>query len=351
MARIEAQGIAHRYGAEEGWAVDELSHTFADGTASAVLGPSGCGKTTLLSIISGLLRPSRGALRIDGREVTGLPPRERGVAQVFQFPVVYGAMSVFDNLAFPLRNAGVTERELRPRVGATAELLGLEDALAAKARTLSPGDQQLVSLGRGLVRPDAAALLLDEPLTVIDPHRRWEIRRKLREVHRRSSVTLVYVTHDQTEALTFADEVVVMDRGRVLQVGTPRELFEWPAHTFVGHFIGSPGMNFLPCRSAGEAVLVDDQRLPVPPPAPSDELELGIRPEFLELLPAPAADAAPVRVRAVAEMGDHRQVVVALGDRLLQVRVPDGAPIAAERGWLRFPAEWVRFYRKGRLLT
>lgn len=354
MARIELEDVAHRYDSDAAWALDGLNHTFRDGSASAILGPSGCGKTTLLSILSGLLRPTRGALRIDGRDVTVLPPRERRIAQVFQFPVVYEAMTVFQNLAFPLRNAGMAPGETRTRVEATAELLGLSAQLDRQAKALSAGEQQLVSLGRGLVRSDTAALLLDEPLTVIDRLRRWEIRQKLRQVHQQTNATLVYVTHDQTEALTFADEVAVMNDGRILQVGTPRELFEHPQHTFVGHFIGSPGMNFLPCRLAGQEVVVDDVRLPIDrggiAEAIEGELELGIRPEFLELASRPLAGAAAVRIRSVTQLGDHHLVEVALGERSLRVRVPEGAPVPTEQGFLRFPPEWIRLYRDGRLL-
>ncbi|MCP3982740.1 MAG: ABC transporter ATP-binding protein [bacterium] len=354
MARIDVEDVAHRYDADAAWAVDALTHTFRDGSASAILGPSGCGKTTWLSILSGLLRPTRGRLHIDGREVTALPPRQRKIAQVFQFPVVYDAMTVFENLAFPLRNGGVAKEELKTRVEATAELLGLTASLDRRASGLPADEQQIVSLGRGLVRSDTAAVLLDEPLTVIDPLRRWEIRQKLRRVHQQTNTTLVYVTHDQTEALTFADEVVVMDRGRVMQVGTPRELFEYPQHTFVGHFIGSPGMNFLPCRLAGHELVVEGHRVPIDRAAFGDsgeaELELGIRPEFLELTSDRAEGSVPARIRSVTALGDHHLVTVACGERPLQVRVPEGAPIPTQRGFLRFPPEWIRLYHDGRLL-
>ncbi len=385
MARIELEGITHRYApgpdrkpgdnaepvglgatdAEPGGleaadlAVDEVSHVFRDGVAAALLGPSGCGKTTLLSIISGLLRATRGRVLLDGVDVTDRPPRERRVAQVFQFPVVYETMTVFDNLAFPLRNDGVNEGEIRRRVSEVAEMLGLEARLGQKARALSADERQTVSLGRGLVRPDVAAILLDEPLTVIDPQRRWEIRRKLRQIHQQSSATLVYVTHDQTEALTFADEVVVMNRGRVLQVGTPKELFERPQHTFVGHFIGSPGMNFLPCRVAGSEALVDSVRVPLgfglaagaSAGRAADMLELGIRPEFLQLDSRPAPGCVRVQVRSVVELGDRRLVTVALGDHPLVVRVPEGARVPADSAFLRFPPQHVCLYREGQLIS
>src|SRR5262245_15525865 len=177
MARIELQGIAHSYtntpGSERDFAVKPLDLIWEDGGAYALLGPSGCGKTTLLGIISGLLRPTQGSIWMDGRDVTQLAPSRRNVAQVFQFPVIYDTMTVFDNLAFPLRNRGVSESETRTRVERVAEILDLRADLARRASGL-PGDlKQRISLGRGLVRKDVAAILLDEPLTVIDPHLRW----------------------------------------------------------------------------------------------------------------------------------------------------------------------------------
>jgi len=365
VAAIELAELAHHYGREPrdesgeptDWAVDRVTHVFRDGSASALLGPSGCGKTTLLSIISGLLRATRGRVLLDGVDVTASSPRERRVAQVFQFPVVYEAMSVFDNLAFPLRNDGMPEPEIRRRVPEIAEMLGLEGRLGRKARSLTADERQTVSLGRGLVRSDVAALLLDEPLTVIDPERRGALRRRLREIQRRSSATLVYVTHDQTEALTFAEEVVVMNRGRILQVGTPRELFERPRDTFVGRFIGSPGMNFLPCRVSGSQLYIDEVGLPAGPAAASGApgegaLELGVRPELLELLPRPAPGSVPVAVRAVVERGDHRLITVALGAREhpIVVRAREGSGIPADAGFLHFPPRHLRLYREGKLI-
>ena len=228
------------------WAVKRLDVEWAEGSANALLGPSGCGKTTLLNIVSGLLRPTEGAVFFDERDVTAAPPDARNIAQVFQFPVVYDTMSVFDNLAFPLRNRGVPAAEVDKRVREIAALLDLEPMLMQRAAGLTADGKQKISLGRGLVRDDVNVIMFDEPLTVIDPHLKWRLRGKLKELHQRLRPTMIYVTHDQTEALTFADQVLVMNEGTVVQSGTPVELFERPRHTFVGHFIGSPGMNVLP---------------------------------------------------------------------------------------------------------
>src|SRR5918994_2892729 len=255
MARIDLVDLAHSYGgndaAPESFALKPVTMTWRQGGAYALLGPSGCGKTTLLNLISGIVTPSRGKILFDDVDITPLSTQKRNIAQVFQFPVIYDTMTVGQNLAFPLKNRGVPKAEIDARVKQIADLLDLTPYLGRKATRLTADAKQKISLGRGLVRSDVAAILFDEPLTVIDPHLKWQLRSTLKDIHRALDITMIYVTHDQTEALTFADKVVVMHDGAVVQTGTPDELFERPAHTFVGHFIGSPGMNLLPCRVEG----------------------------------------------------------------------------------------------------
>ena len=223
MARIELD-LAHSYRsdprADEDYALLPLKMEFADGGAFALLGPSGCGKTTLLNLVSGLLTPSQGTVRFDGRDVTRASPQERNIAQVFQFPVVYDTMTVAENLAFPLRNRKLPADRIQRRVGQIAEMLELSGQLDERAANLAADAKQKISLGRGLVREDVSAVLFDEPLTVIDPHLKWQLRRKLKQIHQELRLTLIYVTHDQVEALTFAEQVVVMTRGRAVQVGS-----------------------------------------------------------------------------------------------------------------------------------
>ena len=232
MAEIEFRDVAHSYlrapKRAEDYALQPMDMTFRDGGAYALLGPSGSGKTTLLNIISGLIFPSEGQVLLDGVDVTRLPTAQRNIAQVFQFPVIYDTMTVFDNFAFPLRNRKVREPEVRRRVVEVAEMLGLADVLNRRAAGLAADAKQKISLGRGLVRSDVAAILFDEPLTVIDPHAKWLLRRSLKQIHQELKLTLVYVTHDQSEALTFADQVVVLHEGRAVQVGSPTDLFERP---------------------------------------------------------------------------------------------------------------------------
>ena len=261
MARIDLVDLAHSYGGndapQESFALKPVTMTWRQGGAYALLGPSGCGKTTLLNLISGIVTPSRGKILFDGADITPLSTQKRNIAQVFQFPVIYDTMTVGQNLAFPLKNRGVPKAEIDARVDEIADLLDLTPYLDRKATRLTADAKQKISLGRGLVRSDVAAVLFDEPLTVIDPELKWQLRSKLKALHRELDLTMIYVTHDQTEALTFADTVVVMHDGRVVQSGTPAELFDKPAHTFVGYFIGSPGMNIVPAEVSGHEARID----------------------------------------------------------------------------------------------
>jgi glycerol transport system ATP-binding protein len=355
MARIELHDLAHTYrprpGAPGDYALRTLNVTLEDGGAYALLGPSGCGKTTLLNIVSGLLRPTRGQVLFDGRDVTALPPEARNIAQVFQFPVVYDTMTVFDNLAFPLRNGGWKGADTRRRVEEVADLLELTPDLGKRASRLTADAKQKISLGRGLVRPDVAALLLDEPLTVIDPRLKWLLRRKLKQIHQQLAVSLVYVTHDQTEALTFADQVVVMTDGEVVQTGTPQELFEAPAHTFVGHFIGNPGMNFLPCAIRDGAAELEGLSLALPDrhrPAleAAGSVQLGIRPERIEVGAQPLAGGHAARLLSVQPLGAHTLLSVELARQRLWAKLPDGVEPGLQPGpcWVRLPPEHILIY-------
>jgi glycerol transport system ATP-binding protein len=288
MSQITLSKLAHSYSPapkdEADFALKEMDHTWQDGGAYALLGASGCGKTTLLNIISGLVRPSQGRVLFGDRDVTDAETTERNIAQVFQFPVVYDTMTVRDNLAFPLRNRGMDAGYIAKRVGQIAQMIGMEGDLDRKARGLTADAKQKISLGRGMVREDVNAILFDEPLTVIDPHMKWELRTQLKSLHREFGHTMIYVTHDQTEALTFADKVVVMHDGRVVQMGTPEELFETPAHTFVGYFIGSPGMNLLDATVAGTTATVGGATLPLGAAyAAQGRVQIGIRPEYVRL--------------------------------------------------------------------
>src|SRR5262245_63999625 len=290
MSKIKLDQLRHSYVANpqrpEDWGLKEMSVELRDGGAYALLGPSGCGKTTLLNLISGLLKPTKGRISFDAADVTDKTPEERNIAQVFQFPVIYDTMTVQDNLAFPLRNRGVPAAEVDKREKEVGAMLDLGHMLNKRASGLTADGKQKISLGRGLVRSDVNVIMFDEPLTVIDPHLKWQLRSKLKELHHRTRRTMIYVTHDQTEALTFAEKVVVMHEGSVVQIGSPVELFERPRHTFVGHFIGSPGMNILPCEVSGDGVHFAGRRIDVenPPREPlhGRHTEIGVAPEFIK---------------------------------------------------------------------
>ncbi|WP_163557442.1 ABC transporter ATP-binding protein [Halomonas sp. NO4] len=355
MAEITLKSLAHTYLAEpagpEDYAIREMDHVWQQGGAYALLGPSGCGKSTLLNIISGLLQPSSGEVLFDGRSVNALPPEERNIAQVFQFPVVYDTMTVYDNLAFPLRNVKTPESRVHERVTEVADVLELTAQLKRKARNLTADEKQKVSMGRGLVREDVTAILFDEPLTVIDPQLKWKLRRKLKEIHRRFNITMVYVTHDQLEASTFADKIAVMYEGQVVQFGTPRELFERPSHTFVGYFIGSPGMNFLDVALRGGAVMAGDVALPVSGAlrdaiagARSSNVKLGIRPEFIEVHPEPVAGSVMADVEDAQDLGTYQILSLRLGEHALKARVEEGGAVPRRTAHLRFPEERLGLY-------
>jgi glycerol transport system ATP-binding protein len=355
MATIELD-LAHAYKpdprSDDDYALLPLTMRFDDGGAYALLGPSGCGKTTLLNIVSGLVKPSQGSVRFDGVDVTPRTPQQRNIAQVFQFPVIYDTMTVAENLAFPLRNRGVAADRIARRVGQVAEMLELSDQLDRRAAGLAADAKQKISLGRGLVREDVSAVLFDEPLTVIDPHLKWQLRRKLKQIHQELRLTLIYVTHDQVEALTFAEQVVVMTRGRAVQTGSASELFDRPQHTFVGHFIGSPGMNFLPAEAGADGSLsVAGRRVGPAPPglAGRGALTLGVRPEYVGLAGEGADGALPATVRATQDIGTYWLVNAQVGDdpaSVVRVRLGSHVqvPDAGDAVWLRIVGPRTCFY-------
>ena len=350
MARIGLKDLRHSYTAHprgpDDYALKQIDLDWQDGGAYALLGPSGCGKSTLLNIISGLIVPSEGRILFDDRDVTRLAPTERNIAQVFQFPVIYDTMTVYDNLAFPLRNRGVAPAAVDARVRTIAEMLELDAMLDRRAAGLTADGKQKISMGRGLVREDVNVIMFDEPLTVIDPHLKWKLRSKLKELHQALRVTMIYVTHDQTEALTFADQVVVMQEGEVVQIGSPVDLFERPAHTFVGHFIGSPGMNILPCRIEDGTAIFAGRRIATANRAAgagAGRPEIGVRPEFVSL----GADGIPAEIVRIADVGRHRVVQAEAGGQRINALLPEDAPVALGPAHLAFAPAQTRIYEDG----
>lgn len=356
MAEIHLKSLAHSYSKSptgpDDYAIRQLDHVWHKGGAYALLGPSGCGKSTMLNIISGLVQPSEGDVLFDGKRVNALSPRDRNIAQVFQFPVIYDSMTVYQNLAFPLKNNKVPAARIKARVQEIAEVLEIEDKLHKKAKNLTADEKQKVSMGRGLVREDVSAILFDEPLTVIDPQLKWKLRRKLKQIHEQFDITMVYVTHDQLEASTFADKIAVMYDGQIVQFGTPTELFEQPNHTFVGYFIGSPGMNLIEVEPSATGVRFGATEIPLLPwqleslkRLKSTNIKVGIRPEFINLEIKPEAKSHECEVLDMEDLGTYKIIDARLNTQTLKVRVDEDFDVEiGSRVYLTMPPQWTMLY-------
>ena len=347
MAKITLDNLAHSYfsnpKSDIDFALKEMDHVWADGEAYALLGASGCGKSTLLNIISGLLHPSQGRILFDDKDVTQSTTADRNIAQVFQFPVVYDTMTVRANLEFPLKNRGADPKYIMQRVQQIGAMIGMESELDKRARGLTADAKQKISLGRGMVREDVNALLFDEPLTVIDPHMKWELRTQLKSLHHEFGHTMIYVTHDQTEALTFADKVVVMYDGRVVQIGTPNELYDRPQHTFVGYFIGSPGMNVITAQVAGNTAIVHGLKEPLSQAYDNlgGKVEIGVRPETITLT---EGKGLPVKIRRVEDVGRHKIIRAELFGNEINILAHEDQPISTEMSHVTFDKDCINVY-------
>jgi sn-glycerol 3-phosphate transport system ATP-binding protein len=313
MSSIELVGVAKRWDATT--ALEGINLRIAPGSFCVLLGPSGCGKSTTLRIIAGLETATEGQVLIDGRDVTALPPAQRGVAMVFQNYALFPHLSVADNIAFGLSVRKVPAAETAKRLAETAELLGLTPLLQRKPSQLSGGQQQRVALGRALVAR-AKVCLMDEPLSNLDAQLRQEMRTELRELQQRLGLTVVYVTHDQAEAMSMADQVVLLNKGRIEQSATPRVLYAQPATTFAASFIGTPSMNLLRLdggRIAGSTV-----------EGGRDAHWLGMRPESVAL-----GGRVPATVRSVEYLGADLILHCGIGSETLTVRTGGQADLAA----------------------
>ena len=339
MSEVVLDGVTKRFGAVT--AVDHLDLTIGDGEFLVLLGPSGCGKTTVLRMIAGLESISEGELRIDGRTINDLEPKDRDVAMVFQSYALYPHMSVAKNIESPLLSRRIqvdplqpprrlTPPERRERVSQVAHSLALDDLLERKPAALSGGQRQRVALARAIVaRP--GAFLMDEPLSNLDATLRAQTRLELVELHQRLATTFVYVTHDQTEAMTMADRIAVIDHGRLQQVGSPQAVYDRPRNLFVARFLGAPPMNTVPARvvdaPSGPTALLGGQQIALAPlltdvPAGGADIVIGVRPEHLTLEPSGPITAT---VRAVESLGHERLVVCAMGEQQVTVRQAGGA--------------------------
>jgi sn-glycerol 3-phosphate transport system ATP-binding protein len=281
MATLEIQGLRKSFGQTE--VLRQIDLSLGDGEMLVIVGASGCGKSTLLRLVAGLETPTGGRIVIGGRDVTALDPSERDIAMVFQNYALYPHMSVFDNMAYGLRIRGLSRGEIARKVEAAAELLGLDALLSRKPRQLSGGQRQRVAMGRAIVR-DPKLFLFDEPLSNLDAKLRIQMRAEIRKLQRRLGVTSLYVTHDQVEAMTLGDRLLILHQGMQAQLATPMAVFEHPADTYVAGFVGSPTMNFLPGRllHGGTVVRLDAGPLiPLQGRRSGDAVTIGIRPEHL----------------------------------------------------------------------
>ncbi|MCO5171556.1 MAG: sn-glycerol-3-phosphate ABC transporter ATP-binding protein UgpC [Planctomycetes bacterium] len=332
MAKVELRKIVKRYKPGQPPAVGRLGGvdlTIADGEFFILLGPSGCGKSTLLRMVAGLEEISGGELLIDGRRVNDVAPKDRDIAMVFQSYALYPHMTVRDNLAFGLRMRGVAGDEIGRRIEGAAKALGLDPYMARLPKELSGGQRQRVALGRAIVR-EPKVFLLDEPLSNLDAKLRGHMRVELKRLHQRLRATMIYVTHDQVEAMTLGDRVAVMQDGEVQQVGTPLEVYDQPTNRFVAGFLGSPTMNFVPATLEGTALLLDERPLDLPTrlrgAAPAREpVELGIRPEDLTLAPDEDGPGLVGEVAVVEPLGAETVVTVDTRHGAVVARLEPGA--------------------------
>jgi len=340
MARISLRNVGKRY--DDVVALAECNLEIADREFVVLVGPSGSGKTTLLRIIAGLEHMSAGDVWFDERRVNDVDVGDRDIAMVFQNYGLYPHMSVYDNMAFGLRRRKLAPADIDARVRRTAQLLDIAPLLARRPRQLSGGQRQRVALGRAIVR-DPAVFLLDEPLSNLDAHLRVQMRAEILKVHRAVTATAVYVTHDQVEALTMGDRIVVMHQGRIQQVGTPAELYDNPVNRFVAGFIGTPAMGFIECsveRTGNEVALrAGDARVGLAPQRAqaldrASTVVVGVRPERLSLVDDASAHADTLTVRGVVQvvemLGSEQYVHVEVPAGMLTARVTRDRPVKPE---------------------
>ncbi len=342
MAGVSIRNLGIRFGGHE--VISGLDLDVAEGEFLVLLGPSGCGKSTLLHSIAGLVDVAAGSIAIDGRDMTWTDPSERGIGMVFQSYALYPTMTVERNMSFGLRVAGVPKAEVDRRVAKVAQMLQLEPLLARKPSQLSGGQRQRVAIGRALVR-EAGVFLLDEPLSNLDAKLRAELRRELKLLHKRLGATMIYVTHDQVEAMTLATRIVVMKGGRIQQTGTPGRVYERPANRFVAGFLGSPGMNFVEgTLHAGGCFESSVLRLSLAgypfaqPPAAGRMAVLGVRPEHVRLDPEGPHDAI---VQLVEPMGNHQVAWLDAGGSVLAALLPESTALRADEK-VRFAVDTAR---------
>ncbi len=339
MSQVEIRGLVKQFGANV--VIPSLDLSIPPGQLTVLLGPSGCGKSTLLRLIAGLETPDEGSIWIGGVDATAQEPRDRNIAMVFQNYALYPHLSVRENLAFPLEVAKVDKAEIGRRVGATADLLAITPLLDRLPRTLSGGERQRTAVGRAIIR-DPRLFLFDEPLSNLDFQLRNQMRGELRALQQRLGKTAIYVTHDQTEAMTMADLLVVLNKGVIMQIGSPTEIYERPANRFVAGFIGSPPMNFLKVSvEAGRAQIAGAQASSIEQPLANGQYLLGVRPDHLIVRSGGALELAVERVEyhgavsyAIGRIGEAEAMARVESDESAEAGAV--ANVAIEKGKIHF---------------
>ena len=352
MASLTLKDIHKKFG--HVLAVSGVNLNVMNGELCVLLGPSGCGKSTLLQIIAGLIPQDQGRVLLDGASVDGLSPRDRNIAMVFQSYALYPHMTVEQNMAFGLRMRGIEKRKIRDMVLETARILEIEDLLSRKPSQLSGGQRQRVAMGRALVRRPRL-FLLDEPLSNLDALLRVNVRLELKKLHENLKATMIYVTHDQVEAMTLGDKIVVMQDGKVHQVGRPEEVYDRPADKFVASFIGSPGMNFV----SGNIIIEKDRMIfrgedlalditGLSPSLQGSEVDIGVRPE--DILPGEKnlSEGIRVKIDMISHVGAEKYLHAVLGNTMLTIRAPKDVSISTEEIVpVTIPPEKIHIFKGG----
>lgn len=357
MATVKLANLRKSYDRGKTWAVNNVSLEIANGEFMALLGPSGCGKSSTMRMIAGLEELTAGEIYFDSQLMNRIPPRNRNVAMVFETYALYPTLSVYENLAFPLRSAGRPEAEIKARVHDIVEILQCEDLLNLKPASLSSGQSQLVGLGRALMR-QPNVFIMDEPISHLDTRLRSRMRSHIKRLHIDLGYTMLYVTHDQEEAMALADRIAIMDMGNVVQIGTPQDVFHHPANMYVAGFVGEPPMNFLECQVEshnGETRLsFKGSAIPLPTNGSGQrqtlprDVVVGIRPYYIDINSERSQQhTIPSKVFITEGMGDSTVISVDIEDTRMQiVGDPTMTPVSGEMLWLAFDSAHILLFDK-----
>jgi len=344
MAQIILENIIKTFDKTE--VVHKVNARFENGEFVVIVGPSGCGKSTILRMIAGLEEVSSGNITIGDRIVNNVEPKDRLIAMVFQNYALYPHMTVFNNMAYGLKLRKISRNEIKERVGEAAELLQLTDFLQRKPRQLSGGQRQRVAMGRALVRKPSV-FLFDEPLSNLDAKLRHQMRGELKKLHQRLGTTMIYVTHDQVEAMTLADKIVIINDGHIEQIGTPKEIYHNPASRFVASFIGSPPMNFFTAKVVGEKTieLGEGTRMTMKNKSlrDSETVLIGIRPEKIQLFSEKGEGRIRLEVDLIEKLGAGELIYSRINDQEIVVNIPDSSHING-KCWAELPIESIYLF-------